>query len=424
MKTLIVSDFDGTINKKDIGEEFSKIIDNYPELKEQLLGSRISMPDLYRKMLGLDGLTLGMVRDFYVDQSVIDGHFSRFLRFAGDHGISHIIVSDGFDLLIKAALEKDGINDRICIFANTIGEDGSGILIDFPFKGDGSSIFGVSKKSIVDAFRPYFDRIIYIGNGYSDIDAAPHADIVFARTSLKKFCDENGLPAVRYNDYGDIIETLHRSVKGIIFDLDGTLINSFAAIFESFNHTMRQLGLREYAYEEVLKTIGMPLEQVFSGISGVRDAVEAVRKFRSYYETIYLEKTALLPDVQQVIEKLYDDGYALAVSTNKLGKYSRILLDNLGIGKYFKCVVGVGDGHGSKPDPDTIDEVVRQLGLQKGETVYIGDSGIDAETAKNAGVGFIAVATGPTPFSELIATGASVVLDTFSKLPRYIHPLR
>ncbi len=423
MKILIVSDFDGTINKKDIGEEFARIIDNNSELREQLIGSKISMPDIYRRMLSREGMTLNTVRDFYVGQSVIDEHFIPFLQFIEKHDIVHIIVSDGFDLLIQAALEKDGIEDHICVFANSIRDNGEGITVDFPFMTDDSSVFGVCKKSIVNAFRPYFDRIIYVGNGYSDIDAAPDADIVFARSVLKKYCDENRIPSVVYGNYGDIINLLSRSIKGIIFDLDGTLINSFSAIHESFNNTMRQLGLPEYSYEDVLKTIGMPLEYVMSRINGIHDAEQAVRMFRSHYETVYLGKTMLMPGVQQVIEELYNDGYVMAVSTNKLGKYSRILLDNLGIGGYFKSVVGVGDGLKAKPHADTIDRIAKELELKKDEMVYVGDSGIDAETARNAGVDFIAIATGPSPFYELAGSGAVVVLDTISKLPMYIRPI-
>lgn len=422
MNILIVSDFDGTINKKDLGAEFSRIIDTYPDLKEKLMTNTLSAPDLYRRLLCHDGVSFEAIRDFYVEQAVIDEHFIPFLRFIGEKDIPHIIVSDGFDLLIEATLGKNGVNDPICIFANTIRDKGNGIDIDFPFQGDDCIFSGVCKKRIMKAFKPYFDRIIYIGNGYSDIDAVPEADIVFARSTLKSYCNESSIPSLWYNDYGDIVKMLERSFKGIIFDLDGTLINSFSAIYESFNYAMRSLGLPEYSYEDVLKTIGMPLEDIMAHSDGITDPDYAVKLFRSHYEQIYLDKTTLLKGVEQVVEKLYREGFLMAVSTNKLGKYSRILLDHLGIGKYFKCVIGIGDGFRNKPHPDTIDKIITELGLKKEEVVYVGDSLVDSQTAGNAGIGFIGVSTGTMPFYDLSMTKPYVVLDAIEKLPAYLKP--
>ncbi len=423
MKILIVSDFDGTINKKDLGEEFGKIVDSYSDLKEKFINNTLSVPDIYRRLLDVEGMSFKVIRDFYVERAIIDEHFIHFLDFINGKKISHIIVSDGFDLLIEDALVYNNIKDDICVFANIMRDDGGKVFMDFPFWDNECAFSGVCKKRIIRAFRPYFDRIIYIGNGYSDIDAVPEADIVFARSMLKSYCNENKIPSLWYGNYGDIIKKLDRGFRGIIFDLDGTLINSFSAIYESFNYTMRGLGLPEYSYEDVLKTIGLPLEDVMGNIHGVDDPAYAVSMFRSNYEKIYLDKTTLLEGVSQVVEKLYNDGYLMAVSTNKLGKYSRSILEHLGIGKYFEHVVGIGDGLKSKPYPDTIEKILSELKLQKEEVVYVGDSIVDAQTAANAGVSFIGVATGPVSFSELSRANAEVVLDNFSKLSVYVNPL-
>ncbi len=423
MKILIASDFDGTINKKDLGEEFGKIIESYSDLKEKFINNNLSVPDVYRKLLDVEGMSLNVIRDFYVNQAIIDEHFIPFLGFIKGKEVSHIIISDGFDLLIEETLRHHGVTDALCIFANSMRDNGNKVLMDFPFWDNDCVFSGVCKKRILRALKPYFDRIIYIGNGYSDIDAVPEADIVFARSMLKSYCNENKIPSFWYDNYGDIVTRLNRAYKGIVFDLDGTLIDSFSAIYESFNYTMEKLGLPQYSYEDVLKTIGLPLEDVMAGIHGVDDSAHAVSMFRSHYEEIYLDKTTLLHGVQQVVEKLYHDGYRMAVSTNKLGKYSRSLLEHLGIGKYFKTIVGIGDGLRNKPYPDTIEKILSEFGLPKDEVVYIGDSLIDAQTAVNAGVHFIGIATGPVPFSELTGARAEVVLDNFARLPVYLTPL-
>ncbi len=423
MKILIVSDFDGTINKKDLGEEFGKVVESYSDLKKKFINNTLSVPEIYKRLLDVEGMSFKVIRDFYVERAVIDEYFIHFLNFINSKEISHIIVSDGFDLLIEDALARNGIKDNICVFANIMRDGDGKVFMDFPFWDNECAFSGVCKKRIIKAFKPYFDRIIYIGNGYSDIDAVPEADVVFARSILKSYCNENKISSLWYGNYGDIIKKLDRAFRGIIFDLDGTLINSFSAIYESFNYTMRRLGLPEYSYDDVLKTIGLPLENVMGNIKGVNDPAYAVSIFRSNYEKIYLDKTTLLDGVHQVVEDLYNDGYLMAVSTNKLGKYSRSILDHLGIGKYFKHVVGIGDGLKSKPYPDTIEQILSGLQLQKEEVVYIGDSIVDAQTAANAGISFIGVATGPVPFSELSSTNAEVVLNDFFKLPVYIKPL-
>ncbi len=398
-KILIVSDFDGTINRKDLGEEFGKIIENYADLREKFVRNSLSVPDVYRKLLDVEGLSFNVIRDFYVKQSAIDEQFVPFLEFVNRQDIVHVIISDGFDLLIEETLRHHGVEDGVCIFANTMRDNGSKVSMDFPFQDNECSFSGVCKKKIVRALKPYFDRILYIGNGYSDIDAVPEADIVFARSMLKSYCNDHKIPSFSYDNYGDIVNTIRRQYKGVIFDLDGTLIDSFSAIYESFNFTMDKLGLRQYTYEDVMKTIGVPLEEVMRTIDGVADPVHAVEVFRSHYQEIYLKKTKLLQDVELVIKQLHHRGYLLGVSTNKLGKYSRSLLEHLGIGKYFRHIIGVGDGLRSKPYPDTLEKVVAEFGLPADDVVYIGDSLIDAQAAAQAGMRFIGVATGPAPYA-------------------------
>lgn len=423
MRILIVSDFDGTINKKDLGEEFSRVIEGYPELKNKFMNNSLTVPDVYRKLLDVNGVSFNVIKDFYVRQAVIDPHFVSFLQFVNNKQLVHIIVSDGFDILIKETLKAYGIHEDIPIFANIMRESGDRIVMDFPFQDSDCSFSGVCKKKVIKAFKPYFDRIIYIGNGYSDIDAVSEVDTVFAKGILKSYCNENGIPSFYYEDYGDILKRLNKSFKGIIFDLDGTLIDSFSAIYESFNYTMKCYGLSDYSYEDVLKTIGFPLEEVMSNIKGIKDPKHAVSIFRSKYEEIYLEKTKLIAGVEEVLKKLYESGYTMAVSTNKLGKYSRTILEHLNIARYFKTVVGVGDGLRNKPFPDTIEKIITDLRFEKNEVIYIGDSLVDAQTAENANISFLGVATGPIPFNELVKSNADIVVNNFSEVPVYLNPL-
>ncbi len=423
MKILFISDFDGTINKRDLSEELTVVVKQYPDLQEKISQGKIGTPEIYRRLFNHEGLSVQPLKDFYIEQAVVDEYFTSFLDFIKCYDASHVIMSDGFDTFIEGVLKKAGIDESIPIFANKITDYDNRVTIDFPYSSKECDLCGVCKLDILKAMRPYFDRVIYIGNGLSDTCAVKDADIVFAHSTLKTYCNDNKIPAFYYNDYRDIINRLKKPVKGIIFDLDGTLIDSYGPIYESFNYAMRKLNLPEYSYEAVLKTIGLPIEDVMSGIKGIEDIDSAIMLFRENYEKIYLDKTVLLKDVKETLSRLYNEGYTMAVSTNKRGESARNLMKKLGISEYLKYVIGIGDGLKGKPYPDTVVRIIKELNLEREQTVYVGDSTIDIETARNAGIDVISIATGPADFKELAQAGPDLVIDQLNKLPLFVKPM-
>ncbi len=194
-------------------------------------------------------------------------------------------------------------------------------------------------------------------------------------------------------------------IHGVIFDLDGTLIDSWDAIEEAYRHAVAALGIPAMETKAFREKIGRPLEEFFA-VSVPPDAVSrGVKLFRERYVQVYLAKTRLLDNAAEVVRTLHGRGVRLAVATNKFGKFARNLVAHLGVGKYFSAVLGAGDGIPPKPAPDILLRLVEELGLGRKGALYAGDTPMDIETGGRAGVPVVAVATGYYSAEELRARG-------------------
>src|SRR5262249_12610026 len=131
-----------------------------------------------------------------------------------------------------------------------------------------------------------------------------------------------------------------RRVAGIVFDLDGTLIDSYDAIAASLNHALETLGRPTFPIDEVRTMVGRGLEVLVARALGEATATpelieQAVRLFRRHYDAVCVERTRLLPDVAKTIGALARRGYRMSVATNKPSYFARRLLDALSIGAAF-----------------------------------------------------------------------------------------
>jgi len=212
------------------------------------------------------------------------------------------------------------------------------------------------------------------------------------------------------------------NIKGIIFDLDGILIDSFGAIEESYIHAVTSLGLPLIDAEEFRGKIGVPLEDFFAqtiSLSGQTraDLVSiAVRLFRERYSQIYLIRTSLMKDAAEVVKELYSKGIKLAVATNKLGRFSREILKHFSLEKFFSSVIGAGDGIPPKPAPEILLRALTEMGVERDKAFYIGDTPVDIETGANADIPVIAIATGYYTETELRSAGASYVFLNLAEI--------
>lgn len=187
----------------------------------------------------------------------------------------------------------------------------------------------------------------------------------------------------------------------IVFDLDGTLIDSSLDLTLSVNATRASRGLAPLPMDTVASYIGNGAEMLIRrslGPDASEDAVwDGLHFFLRYYRENMLVHTALYPGVREALDGWRAKGIAMAVLTNKPERFSRDLLAGLGLQGYFRPVYGGNSFETKKPDPRGLRRIMRERGFPPGRTLMVGDSSVDVLTARNAGVACAGVTFGLRP---------------------------
>jgi phosphoglycolate phosphatase len=192
--------------------------------------------------------------------------------------------------------------------------------------------------------------------------------------------------------------------RAVIFDLDGTLVDTAPDLMRATNHVLEGLGRRAISMDEVRSFVGHGARALLTrglaatgGLPENYDVEPDYRRFVDFYSLNISEGSAPFPGVIRLLERLRGEGFGLGVCTNKLEGLSVQLLDALDMSRYFGAVVGPDTLGVAKPDPRPFREAVSRLGLVAPRAVMVGDSETDILTARNAGVPVIGVPFGYTP---------------------------
>ncbi len=204
-------------------------------------------------------------------------------------------------------------------------------------------------------------------------------------------------------------------LKAVVFDLDGTLIDSTPAIMDSFGHTFNEVGIAMPDYDTIYKTISMALEDQFKALCD-EDPDHLTQIFRKHYFPTCTQGTELLPTVEESIKKLHATGVPLAIATSKSVKGSEIILEHLGMLSYFEFIIGGDTVKHYKPHPECLELSMDRLGLDSDEIIFIGDTEFDTEAAYRAGVDCLVVATGYASRDDLEQSTADRVFDQMDTL--------
>ncbi len=187
----------------------------------------------------------------------------------------------------------------------------------------------------------------------------------------------------------------------IIFDLDGTLIDSSKDLAISMNATREHFGLVPLDPTLIYSYVGNGAAVLVRRALGPGTTEEAVQDalgfFLNFYRVHALEHTKLYAGIREVVNDLAVIGHTLAVLTNKPVRISFDIVCSLGLESYFMRVYGGDSFPAKKPDPIGVFELMREAGVAEPETVLVGDSGVDVQTARNAGVRSCGVAWGFQP---------------------------
>ena len=207
--------------------------------------------------------------------------------------------------------------------------------------------------------------------------------------------------------------------KTIIWDLDGTLLDTLDDLMDSVNAALAEFGLPLRTKTEIRSFVGngvlrlLELSVPNGKLNPQFDKIFAF--FNKHYAKNNQNKTRPYDGVQKLLSELKDKGYKMAIATNKVDYAAQELTE-----LYFKDAIDVtiGDSEGirRKPHPDKVFEAIKQLNADKESSVYVGDSEVDIETACNAGIDIICVSWGFRDKEDLIANGAERIADTMEEL--------
>jgi phosphoglycolate phosphatase len=208
--------------------------------------------------------------------------------------------------------------------------------------------------------------------------------------------------------------TKDRRPLTILFDLDGTLIDSTEAILESFARSFEILGGEAPNAEAIKVQVGHPLAEMYRTLGVPQERIdEYVRTYKENYRQVHTQKTVLLPGADEAVKKAAAFAH-LGIVTTKTGRYSRELMEHFGLMDYFDVLIGSEDVQRHKPHPEPILKALAEIGRPKEGGWMIGDTCMDLEAAKRAGVEGVGVLCGYGDVERLKRCGKRLAPDALS----------
>ncbi|MBD3387860.1 MAG: HAD-IA family hydrolase [Candidatus Altiarchaeales archaeon] len=202
----------------------------------------------------------------------------------------------------------------------------------------------------------------------------------------------------------------------LVFDFDGTLVDSIGSVWAEFQNVMETMDLEKVTRAEFNRHVGRSWDDVIRSLWRGIDPAEFTRHYN-----IRAEKASLFEGEEEALKKL-SKGHTLAIMTGRGREtlYNHIRAASLDL-SLFKAVYHKNNLEYPKPDPRSLEQVCRELGFEPSDSVYVGDSIVDAECSSKAGVGFIGVLSGGTSREEFSEWGVTDTIRDVTELPA--HPL-
>jgi phosphoglycolate phosphatase len=221
---------------------------------------------------------------------------------------------------------------------------------------------------------------------------------------------------------------LHQKWRGILFDLDGTLVDTATEVTRAVNDTLRSFELPEVCEAQVKSWFGRGMRPLLlkalaevspfseSDLDGGHLLVDALERYERHYQAHCASACKLYPGVKSTLKTLKTSGFRLAVVTNKKSHSVRKILNAMGIANYFEIVVGGDSFPVKKPDPTSVRDCMYQFEIGPEETLYVGDSALDAATARNADMSVWLVSYGYNQGESVESCYPDHVMRNFNEL--------
>ena len=215
----------------------------------------------------------------------------------------------------------------------------------------------------------------------------------------------------------DTTNTTKQTYRAVIFDLDGTLLDTLEDLTDSCNQALARLNYLPHTIDEVRQFVGnglgVMMEKALPGGRGNPDYEKALAGMKEIYAGNYRNKTKAYPGVLELIERLKEKGVKMAIVSNKPDEQVKELAALYFTSIPQEAAIGENEAAGvrRKPAPDSVYTALRALGEDKSAAVYVGDSDVDMATARNAGLPCISVSWGFKTREFLQQNGASPIVD-------------
>lgn len=211
----------------------------------------------------------------------------------------------------------------------------------------------------------------------------------------------------------------------IIFDLDGTLLNTIADLANSTNHALAKLNFPTHEVKAYNFMVGNGINKLFEralpeGEKSEENVLRVRKEFLPYYDEHNADESRPYPGIPELLQTLQSDGRLLAVASNKYQSATRKLIARYFPDIRFIAVFGQREGVKVKPDPTVVNDILQLAGVERDEVLYVGDSGVDMQTAANAGITACGVTWGFRPRTELEELHPQHIADRPEEILRLI----
>jgi phosphoglycolate phosphatase len=220
-----------------------------------------------------------------------------------------------------------------------------------------------------------------------------------------------------------VVSRFPTPARAVVFDLDGTLLDSTVDIHASVSHALESANLPAPSVEALRRLIGRPLDEVFLTIAPEGDPVRLSAAYRAHFLSAGHRATRTFPGALELLADLRDAGWWLGVATTKSTSGARTTLDQLGLLEHFDHVQGTDD-FACKPAPDVVEHALIGLGLHDADPArswMVGDTVHDVAAGAAAGLRTAAITHGAHPREELLRCAADVVVDDLATLGAHLR---